>query len=411
MAPGPEIATAPSPARARWALLYGNFVIGCGVMVVPGSLNDLTRSLEVSVAVGGQLITAAAITMCIGAPLLAAAVGAIDRRRLLMLAMVWYGLGHAASALMPSYAALLPLRAATMLAAAIFTPQAAAVVGSLAAPAERGRAITFIFLGWSVASVFGLPLHSYIGEAFGWRWAFALVAVLAAIGAVWVQSVLPAGIKPPPMDGRAWRQILTDPVLMAIVAVTAIAGSGQFTVFVYFAPYFKQAFGADATLISLMFAGFGACGFVGNVLLSRNVDRVGAGRAVAVLLAMVATTMLLWPLGSSLAWLALIMLPWALSFFACNSAQQARLGQAAPLMAPALMALNTSAIYFGQAIGAAGGGAMVSAQIALGATGADVFRQLHWVALAWTLTALALSLWAGWCCRQRALAGAASPPA
>jgi len=400
--------TAPSPAGARWALLYGNFVIGCGVMVVPGSLNDMTRSLDVSVAVGGQLITAAAITMCIGAPLLAAAVGAIDRRRLLVFAMLWYALGHALSALMPSYAALLPLRALTMLAAAVFTPQAAAVVGSLATPAERGRAITFIFLGWSVASVFGLPLHSYIGEAHGWRWAFGLVAVLAVIGAVWVHAVLPRGIKPPPMDGRAWRKILTDPVLMAIVAVTAIAGSGQFTVFVYFAPYFKQVLDADATRISLMFAAFGACGFIGNVLLSRYVDRVGAGRAVAVLLAMVTTTMLLWPLGTSLATLALVMLPWALSFFACNSAQQARLGQAAPQMAPALMALNTSAIYLGQAIGAAGGGAMVSAQVALGATGGAVYRQLHWVALAWTVAALALSLWAGWRCRLRSLAVAGS---
>jgi len=402
MARGPEV------AGARWALLYGNFVVGCGVMVVPGSLNDLTRSLDVSVAVGGQLITAAAITMCIGAPLLAAAIGAVDRRRLLTLAMLWYGLGHALSALMPSYAALLPLRAGTMLAAAVFTPQAAAVVGSLATPAERGRAITFIFLGWSVASVFGLPMHSYIGGTFGWRWAFALVGVLGAIGAVWVHAVLPAGIRPAPMDGRAWRRILTDPVLMAIVAVTAIAGAGQFTVFVYFAPYFKQGLGAGATQISLMFACFGACGFVGNVLLSRHVDRVGAGRAVAVLLTMVATTMLLWPLGTSLAMLAVVMLPWALSFFATNSAQQARLGQAAPQVAPGLMALNTSAIYLGQAIGAAGGGAMVSAQIAAGASGAELFAQLHWVALAWTLTALGLSLWAGWRCRMRGVTAASA---
>jgi predicted MFS family arabinose efflux permease len=295
-----------------------------------------------------------------------------------------------------------------MLAAAVFTPQAAAVVGSLASPAERGRAITFVFLGWSVASVFGLPLHSYIGEAFGWRWAFALVGVLAAIGAFWVHAALPSGIRPAPMDGQAWRRILTDPVLMAIVAVTAVAGSGQFTVFVYFAPYFKQALGASATQISLMFACFGACGFIGNVLLSRHVDRVGAGRAVALLLSLVATTMLLWPLGTSLALLALVMLPWALSFFATNSAQQARLGQAAPQVAPGLMALNTSAIYLGQAIGAAGGGAMVSAQIARGASGAEVFSPLHWVALAWTLAALALSLWAAWQCRLRDLSRAAS---
>ncbi|HEU4460625.1 MAG TPA: MFS transporter [Methylibium sp.] len=401
----PATATIPgaghSLASSRWALLYGNFVIGCGVMVVPGSLNDLTRSLDVSVAIGGQLITAAAIVMCLGAPLMAAAVGRIDRRRLLVLALAWYGLGHLLCALVPSYAALLPVRAATMLAAAVFTPQAAAAIGSLAPPAERGRAITFVFLGWSVASVFGLPLHSYIGEAFGWRWAFGLVALLAAIGAVWLRAVMPGGIRPPAMDLRAWKRIFTDPLLMAIVAVTAVAGSGQFTVFVYFAPYFKQVLAADATQISLMFAAFGACGFIGNVLLSRHVDRVGAGRAVAVLLVMVATTMLLWPLGTSLPLLLLVMLPWAFSFFACNSAQQARLGEAAPALAPALMALNTSGIYLGQAVGAASGGAMVGAQ---GASGAAAYANLHWVALGWSLVALALSLWASRQCRLRAAA-------
>ena len=100
-------------ARSRWALLFGNFVIGCGVMVVPGSLNDLTRSLRVSVALGGQLIAVAAVVMCFGAPLLAGWVGGFDRRRLLALRCSGTGVGHALSALAPSYAALLPVRALT----------------------------------------------------------------------------------------------------------------------------------------------------------------------------------------------------------------------------------------------------------------------------------------------------------
>ena len=149
--------------------MFGNFVIGCGVMVVPGTLNDIARSLQVSVALAGQLIAIAAATMAFGAPLLAGWVAGFDRRRLLALALLWYGAGHGLSALMPSYAALWPVRAATMLGAAVFTPQAAAAIGFMAAPQERGRAITFIFLGWSVASVLGLPMSAWLGETFGWR--------------------------------------------------------------------------------------------------------------------------------------------------------------------------------------------------------------------------------------------------
>ncbi len=384
----------PTLRGARWALMFGNFVIGCGVMVVAGSLNDLTRSLDVSVALGGQLIAIAAVVMCIGAPLLAAAIGGWDRRRLLTFSLVWYAVGHLVSAVMPSYAVLTPVRALTMLAAAVFTPQAAAAMGWLAPPAERGRAITFIFLGWSVASVFGMPLHSYIGESFGWRWAFGLVAVLGVAGAAWVWAVMPDGVRPPAMSLRAWREVLTHPALMAIVAVTALSGAGQFTVFTYFAPYYKQALGAGATEISLLFAWFGAFGVLGNVLLSRHVDRVGAARAVAAMLAFIAFSLLVWPLGVGYVSMALLLVPWALGLFSSNSAQQARLGQAAPALAPALMALNTSAIYLGQAVGAAGGGAIVAAHGLAGASGRDLYVGLNWVGLAWVVGALALSLWA-----------------
>lgn len=379
---------------ARWALLFGNFVIGCGVMVVAGSLNDLTRSLQVSVALGGQLIAIAAVMMCLGAPLLAAAVSRVDRRRLLAFTLVWYAVGHAVSALMPNYAALAPVRAFCMLGAAVFTPQAAAAIGWLAPAAQRGRAITFVFLGWSVASVFGMPLHSYIGEALGWRWAFGLVALLAAGGAAWVWVVMPDGVRPPAMNLHAWREMLTHPVLMAIVAVTALCGAGQFTVFTYLAPYYKQVLGAGPTQISLLFAWFGAFVLIGNVLLSHHIDRIGAARAVTLLLGAVSLTMLIWPLGTGYLSMACVLMPWALGMFSANSAQQARLSQAAPALAPALMALNTSAIYLGQAVGAAGGGALVAAHEADGATGQALYGDLHWVGLGWVLVALALSHWA-----------------
>ena len=180
-------ASRPASARltpVRWSLMFGNFVIGCGVMCVAGTLNDMAQSLQVSVSLAGQLIAIAAATMCFGAPLLAGWVSGFDRRRLLTLALLWFAAGHALSALMPSYAALWPVRALTMLAAAVFTPQAAAAIGYMAEPEHRGRAITFIFLGWSVASVVGLPLSQWIGETYGWRSAFFAIAALAAISAV-----------------------------------------------------------------------------------------------------------------------------------------------------------------------------------------------------------------------------------
>ena len=136
-------------------------------MVTAGVLNDIVRSLQVSVALGGQLIGAAAVVMAFGSPLLAAAMSGWDRRRLLVLALLWYAAGHLLSAAMPSYAALLPLRCLCMLGAAAFTPQAASAISALAPPQARGQAITFVFLGWSLASVLGMPLAAYVGETLG----------------------------------------------------------------------------------------------------------------------------------------------------------------------------------------------------------------------------------------------------
>ena len=374
---------------ARWSLLFGNFAIGTGVMVVAGTLNDISRSLGVSVSLAGQLIAIAAAVMCFAAPAMAAWMSAFDRRRLLTWALLWYAAGHALCALMPSYAALWPVRALTMLGAALFSPQAAAAIGFMAPPEQRGRSITFIFLGWSLASVLGIPFAAWLGETQGWRVAFGAVAALAALAAIAVFATVPDGVKPAAISRRAWKDLFSHPVLMAMVAVTAIQSAGQFTLFSYFAPFYKQVLGATPGEITLLFVWFGAFGLIGNVLLSRFIDRTGTHRAVAFTLALVAIGLALWPLATTLLSTALVLVPWALGCFAANSAQQARLGVSAPALASALMALNTSAMYFGQAAGASGGGWLLDH---------GGFAPLAWLGLLAVLCAIALSVWVG---RQR----------
>jgi predicted MFS family arabinose efflux permease len=368
-----------------WPLLFGNFVIGSGVMVVPGALNDISADLKISVGTAGQLISAGALLMCIGAPLLAALVAGWDRRRLLALSMVWYGALHIACTAAPSFAALLPIRVLTLLAPAIFTPQAAACVGLLVPAEQRGRAITFVFLGWSVASVLGMPLGAFVGETLGWRSAFTLIGFLSLASALWVWRTMPDGVKPPALSAAMWRETLRSRALMLCVLVTVLFAAGQFVLFSYFAPYYKQKIGITPTELALLFMWFGAFGLIGNILMSRHIDRIGASRAVMIGIALMAATLLAWPLGTSLALAALVSIPWALGCFSSNSAQQARLLAIAPALASASIALNSSAMYAGQAVGAASGGWLI-------AQGA--MDTLHWVGFAGLVLAMAVSAWA-----------------
>ena len=254
----PATAARPAMPAVLWPLLFGNFVIGTGVMVVPGTLNEISSSLQVSVATAGQLISAGALLMCLGAPLLAALVAGWDRRRLLALSMVWYGALHLACTAAPGFSALLPLRVLTMFSPAIFTPQAAACVGLLVSAEQRGRAITFIFLGWSIASVLGMPIGAFVGGTFGWRSAFALIGILSLASAWWVWRTMPDGVKPPSLSAAAWRETFRSRALMLCVFVTVLYSAGQFVLFSYFAPYYKQKIGITAGELSLLLMWFGA---------------------------------------------------------------------------------------------------------------------------------------------------------
>ncbi|HLS55011.1 MAG TPA: MFS transporter [Zeimonas sp.] len=382
------------------ALLFGNFAIGTGVMVVPGMLGDLARGLDVSVPTAGQLIALAAFVTCVGAPLAAAFTSRIDRRVLLVGSLLLYTVGHAACALAPGYASLAVLRAITVVSAAVFTPQAAATVALLVPPAQRSGAVAAIFVGWSVASVLGMPIGNLIAAHAGWRWGFAVSSLLAAIAAAWVARTIPGGLTVPPLSGAAWRAVAGSRALVGVLAVTLLGAAGQFTLFAYVSPALSAATRSPASVVSALMALFGLFGVIGNTWMARHIGRLGPDRAVATSLAAIVTGVgfamgvtlalaapglgapdaladwLTWPL------LLAACLAWGLGCFAMNSAQQARLAAIAPGLASASIALNTSAMYGGQATGAALGGALIGA-IGMGA--------LPWAAAALLAATFALS--------------------
>ena len=368
-----------------WPLMFGNVVIGMGVMVVAGLLNEIRGALDVSVTTAGHLISAAALLVCLGAPLLAMLVTHWDRRRLLVGSLLWYAVFHALAALAPDFDSLLIARVLAMASAAVFTPQAAACIGQLVPPEQRGRGITFVFLGWSVASVLGTPLGAWIGGTFGWRWTMALMAALSLLAAVWLLRRMPRGVVPPPLSASAWRQTLLSPTLMLTLSITVVSAAGQFVLFTYMAPYVAHRFGLGAAALSSLLLVYGLCGFVGNAIVSRWIDRIGPARAMAWALSGIALGLGLVPLTGSFTAMVVAVVPWGLGVFASNSSQQARLVALSPLLAPASIALNTSAMYAGQAIGAGSGGWLIAAH------GLESLPMAGCVVL---LAALGLSVWA-----------------
>jgi predicted MFS family arabinose efflux permease len=341
-------------------LAFGNFAMATGMLVVPGMLNELAAGLDRPVAVAGQLTTAFALAVAFGAPLLAVATSGFDRRKLLVLALAALGVLQFGAAVAPGFVALLVVRFLTGLAPALYTPQAAATAALLVPPEKRGGAIAFVFLGFSIANVAGVPLGAWLGGNLGWRLAMAAVGGIAIAAAAWAWLAVPRSLPIAPLDRRAWGELARDRALVAVIALTAIQSTAQFTLFNYIAPALRDSLGATPAMIGGALAWFGLWGIAGNLAGVRAIDSVGAPRVVmAALLTMVCGIALWRPAMGSLPFTALALALWGLGCFAVNSAQQVRLVGLNPGLATAAVAFNSSAIYLGQALGAVVGGAIL----------------------------------------------------
>jgi MFS transporter, DHA1 family, inner membrane transport protein len=369
-----------------WALLFGNFLIGTGVLIPAGMLNQLGQHFNLTPSVTAQLMLISGVVVGIGAPLAAALTSRIERRFLLTFALLLYVIGHLASGITDDFMLLQIFRALTVVGAAIFTPQAAATLGVLLPPEKRPGAIAFIFIGWSIAAVVGVPVANLMADNFGWQSVYLTMAALSAVGLAWVWSSVPPKVFTPPLNLASWKQALVDPVIVTVLAVTLVSFIGQFVVYSYVAPILTKGFGADAKLVSLGFAASGLAGVFANSIASRVAHRLGVDTVIGAGLALIAIGMLVLALGFGTFAFAMIALAIVgAGNFSSNSLQQSRLAQIAPAIAGATIALNTTFVYVGQAVGTWIGGRVISA----GVTSTSAY-----VAAGFAIVALTLSIMA-----------------
>jgi MFS transporter, DHA1 family, inner membrane transport protein len=344
-------------ARARWALLFGNFVIGTGVLAPAGLINEISSAFAVDVPKAGSLIGYGAAVLCIEAPLLAFLTNRVDRRMLLTAALVLYVAGHLLSAYAPGFGVLLAIRLAMVGGAAIFTPQAASAIGLFIAPEQRAGSVAFIFLGWSVALAIGVPLVSLFGAHFGWSATYLVLAVASAVAATAVFTTVPRGLMTPPLSVAAWQAVFGNRKVQLLLVVTCIFLAGQFTEYPFVAARLKSAVGADPSTIAILFAVYGFAGVVGSTIAAAAIDRLGGPRTTRASLVFVMLGLLVWSLSGASVLLAGVGLAiWGSGGGPAIAAQQARLIAADPMAASATVALNTSLLYAGQAIGTSLGG-------------------------------------------------------
>jgi len=371
----------PVPQRfAQTSLLLANFVAGIAILGLAGMLTDLARGFGVSIATAGILVTAGGVVLCLGSPLMVWATSRVDRRLLLAGALALVGVTQLASALAPSYAVLLALRVVGMAFAALITPQAASTVALLVSERERAAAIVYVFLGFSLAIAAGLPLIAFLSAHVGWQWTFALIGAAALGNAVLLLIALPKGLRGLPLALRNLFDLLRNRRIELLLLISMASVSAQFVIFTYLAPLITRLTGASTSVIALFFSLLGIMGVVGNVIATRLVGPLKPFGTSLVALLTILLGFSVWGGGAGcVGGRGGGVVFWGLGFTAINSMQQARLITSAPDFSSAAVALNTSSVYIGQAIGSALGGFLLAH---------DLPRALGYAAVAFMLAAL-----------------------
>jgi DHA1 family inner membrane transport protein len=267
---------APDPT-VRWlavmALALGGFGIGTTEFVAMGLLPDIAASLGITEPVAGHVISAYAMGVVIGAPLIASLTARMPRKTLLLGLMVLFTVANLASMFAPSYGTLMAARFVAGLPHGAFFGIAALVAAHLMGPRNRAKAAAYVLSGLTVATVLGVPMASWLGQHFGWRSAFGLVVAVGAITLTaiwfWLPDMRSMHVTSPLTELGALKRVQ---VWLALL-VGMIGFGGMFAVYTYVSTTLTDVAGLSRGMIPLGLMAFGLGMVVGNLVGGKMADK------------------------------------------------------------------------------------------------------------------------------------------
>lgn len=239
------------------ALAMGGFAIGTTEFVTMGLLPQIARGVDVSIPTSGHVISAYALGVVVGAPVLAFLGARLPRRGLLIALMAAFVIGNAASALASSYGLLTAARFVSGLPHGAYFGVASLVAANLAAPGRKGRAVAMVMLGLSVANVLGVPAATWMGQHLGWRSAYWAVAVLGLVTVTLIVLFVPSIPGDKEATGRRELSAFTRIQVWLTLLAGAIGFGGMFAVYSYIAPTLTDVGGLAESSVPVFLLAFG----------------------------------------------------------------------------------------------------------------------------------------------------------
>ena len=350
---------------ALLALTISAFAIGTTEFVIVGLLPTIAQDLGVNLPSAGLLVSLYALGVAIGAPVLTALTGKVPRKTLLLTLMVLFTLGNLLAWKAPGYETLVIARILTGLAHGVFFSIGSTIATSLVPKEKAASAIAIMFTGLTVALVTGVPLGTFIGQHFGWRETFLAVSALGLVAFVGSLLYLPSTIKhSKPASLLQQVQVLGQPRLLLVYAMTAVGYGGSFIAFTYLAPILQQVSGLGANAVGLVMLVYGVSVAFGNIWGGKLADQHGPVAALKLIFLLLAAVLLLLTFTAPHPVLVVVtVLLWGAVAFGNVAGLQVYVVRQAEHFTPRAVdvasGLNIAAFNLGIAGGAWGGGLIV----------------------------------------------------
>ncbi|MCL8010372.1 MFS transporter [Streptomyces sp. AS02] len=289
---------------ALLALAVGAFGIGTTEFVMMGLLPEVANDLHISIPAAGHLVSAYALGVVLGAPLLAAVTARMPRRTVLIGLMALFVAGNAASALAPDNSWLLVARFVSGLPHGAFFGVGAVVATNMVAPERKARSVSLMFLGLTVANIAGVPVATLMGQHLGWRATFLGVSAIGLAAIASLALLIPHDRVPAPSAGLRGELAALKSLPVWLALGTTVAGFGAlFAAYSYITPMLTDSAGYADASVTLLLALFGVGATIGNLLGGRLADHAMRRTLFGGLLSL-AAVLALFPLLMSTAWSA-----------------------------------------------------------------------------------------------------------
>lgn len=385
------------------SLMLCVFGITTGEFVIAGILPDVAGDLDVSIPAAGLLVTAYAIGMIVGGPVLTALTARYARKPLIVGLLVIVVVGNLASAFAPTYAVLFAARIVTALVTATFFANAIVIAASTAPEGKQASTVSKLVFGMNLSMMLGAPLGTFIGNNFGWRATFIAIAAVCLLGLLLVLPLVPDVGSGSATSAVTELRVFRNRNVQLAILITAIANMGLLMVFTYFAPLLTDVTGFAGGAVAILLLVYGVGAAVGNFVGGWLSDRALMPSQVGLLGVLTLGLVVMWAVSGSVVLTAVMVFLIGAMGFSVIPGMQTRVLNTASEAPTLAIAVNASAYQIAAALAGWLGGRVIDGGLGL--------RAVYLAAAAVTVLGILLSCYAWYRDRATAGAGVATPAA